>query len=716
MRLIQKKWTITDTSEATLSDDLNLAEKVLFWRNMSDPEVQYEFFDSDGATHYDPFLLPDMRLACERISKARTERERVLVYGDYDVDGISATSILVDFFKSHGMDVCYLIPDRVTEGYGMSVSVIPEIKALSPQLIITVDCGVASIQETALLRDHSIDVIITDHHEVKASLPDALAVICPKRSDNSFPFQHLCGAGIALKLVEALSSYDTFGSDKNYFERYYDMAALATVADMVPLTGENRTIVKKGLILMEKSPRLGIESLLRLISSKRIKLSSSYLGYSVTPKINAAGRMGDASRAVDLFLSRSATVADQLALQLYEENIKRQEIETSIYNEAVCQVNREMREGHEDLCSYTQVPIVVYGSGWHPGVIGILASRLVSTYHRSAIVLSGQSGADGLIRGSARAYADEDILDAIIYAEDIVEQFGGHKKAAGLSLRASALDAFKHKIREFALSSVARSSEPEIHIDGELLPESLSLHSWEELSALEPFGEGNREPRFFTRRARVVRIQNIGDGRHIRLVLAFELADGSSISVDAVAFNYESHSISYRPGIIIDVAYELKCNEWNGIAKLSLQLVDARNIHSGQLLTDKPEVLESLYRNKLGFKQIASLAKVSVQQLLPKKDDIRLIYQFLRSRCSADYCVCDLPLLADRISLEYDVQVHAFALARVFDIFEQAGLMKQSIIGDLRVGFCLLFVDGKVKLENTETFKSIFLLGVNNEA
>lgn len=716
MRLIQKKWTITDISDLALPEGLTLAEKVLYWRKLNNASFLSEMLGTECGAHYDPFLLPDMSVACERIKRAYKGQERILIYGDYDVDGISATAILVDFFISLGMDVHYMIPDRVTEGYGMSASVIPEILSLSPQLVVTVDCGVANIEETSLLRNNNIDVIVTDHHEVKESLPDALAVICPKRSDNYFPFPHLCGAGIALKLVEALCRQDTFGYDNDYYYKYFDMAALATIADVVPLTGENRTIVKKGLMMINQSPRLGIGALLKVISTKQIKLSSTYLGFSVIPKINAAGRMGDASRAVELFLANSAADADRLAMQLLEENIRRQAIETSIFEEAVQQVNQEMRAGHDDLCTEIHSPIVVYGASWHPGVVGIVASRLVSMFHRSAIVLSGQSGTEGLIKGSARAYADDNILDAIIYAEDFLEQYGGHKKAAGLSLRESALGAFRNKLREFTASVGTRPSEPEVHIDGELLPEELSLRSWEELSALEPFGEGNREPRFFSRAARVISVQNIGDGRHVRLALSFDQNDGSSESVEAVAFNFDTHSISYRPGIVIDIAYELKRNEWRGNAKLSLQIIDSRNVDTGRLVEDKPDVLESLYRNNIGFKHIAAVAKLSIQELLPQKEDIRTIYQFLRARCAASYCVCDLPLLADRISIEYGVSIHAFALARVFDIFEQAGLMKQSRIRDMRVGFCLLFVDGKVKLENTETFRNIFSLGVHNEA
>lgn len=708
MRLIEKKWVIPADEPEDVTD-LPMSKRLLFARGFSDGEEMTAFLSDKKEVRHDPFLLPDMKEACERIIRAIEDKERILIYGDYDADGITATSILTLFLRKINAIVEYMIPDRVTEGYGISEVMIEEIKQLNPKLIVTVDCAVANIDEIAQLSTMGIDVVVTDHHEVKSELPEAVAVVCAKRPDSQYPFSQLCGAGIALKLVQALCELLPGTAHKNTWKEYLDLAAIGTIADVVPLIGENRSIVKEGLALLCQRRRLGIQAIYDLSVQGEEPISSALVSFSLVPKINAAGRMGDAKRAVELLITDDPARAGELSKELVEDNIRRQEIESVILSEAIVQIESGLQMSKTYL--ECKSPIIVRGKDWHSGIVGIVASRIVSAYHRSAIVLTEQSGQPGMLKGSARAAAGYNILNAILFAQEHVAQYGGHPGAAGITIRNEDYEPFRSKVEEYGRNVIPEVGEPVINIDAVLTPKELSLSTWQELHALEPFGEGNREPRFLVRNAVIADTVSCGKGKHLRYVFGFDVGTGQETACDAIAFGFGYLEDLFRPGDKVDVVFELRSNKWKNKESLSLQVVDIHFVKSGKLLQDAPDILEKLYVNRLPMKQIASLAKVTINEMLPGKEDIKTVYQFIRTRCGEGLCVCDLPLLAGCIRGNYGTQINTFALARIMDIFDEAGLISIISREGVRVCFCLLFVQGKVKLENTNTFRSLFEQG-----
>lgn len=708
LRLIEKKWVIPPDEPETASG-LPMSKRLLFARGFSEGEEMTAFLSDKKEIRHDPFLLPDMKPACDRILRAVNDGERILIYGDYDADGITATAILTLFLRKINADVDYLIPDRVTEGYGISEAMIGEIKLLNPNLIVTVDCAVANIDEISDLSRLGIDVVVTDHHEVKSELPEAVAVVCAKRKDSEYPFSQLCGAGIALKLVQAICALMPGTAYKNTWKDYIDLAAIGTIADVVSLLDENRSIVKEGLALLCQRKRLGIQAIYDLSVQGEEPVSSALVSFSLVPKINAAGRMGDAKRAVELLITEDTARAEVLAKELVEDNIRRQEIESVILSEAVIQIESGLQMSGTYL--ECKCPIIVKGKDWHSGIVGIVASRIVSAYHRSAIVLTEQSGQPGMLKGSARAAAGYNILNAILFAQEHVTQYGGHPGAAGITIRNEDYEMFRAKVEEYGRTVVPEVGEPVINIEAVLTPKELTLSTWRELHALEPFGEGNREPRFLVRNAVIADTVSCGKGKHLRYVFGFDVGTPEETACDAIAFGFGHLEDLYRPGDKVDVVFELRSNKWKNKESLTLQVVDIHFVKTGKLMQDGPDILEKLYINRLPVRQIASLAKVPATELLPDKDEIKTVYQFIKTHCGEGLSICDLPLLAGCIKGNYGMTINAFALARILDIFSEAGLISIISREGVRICFCLLFVQGKVKLENTNTFRSLFEQG-----
>lgn len=719
MRLIENQW-IGPPELPEEAKNLPLAERVLFSRGFSKSEERAAFLSDTGPAFHDPFLFPDMETACAEILRAVRDGRKILVYGDYDADGITATSILYLFLKRIGASVDYIIPDRVTEGYGISENLFDDIFSRSPDLLITVDCGIANIDEIDRLVGNGVDVIVTDHHEVKETLPDALAVVSAKRADSEYPFRDLCGAGVALKLVHALcesltgsTEHDSLseGIRADSWRDYLDLAAIGTIADVVPLQGENRGIVKDGLAMIDQSQRPGIRAMTDLILKKEEAITSGTISYQFVPKINAAGRMGDAARAVELMIGRDPETVSEIAHKLLMENTRRQEIEAAMFEEAVSRVEEDMRTNG----SFNS-PIVVCGKDWHSGIVGILASRLVTRYRRSAIVFTEQSGQDGILKASARASADYNILEAIRYAGETIEQFGGHPKAAGITIRADKYEAFRAAIREYADRLQPEGGEIGIRIDAEPSEEELTVPIYRTLQALQPFGEDNREPVFILRKARIVRSVLCGQDKHLKIYLLPDTGDRMTgdmeseegTPMEAIAFGFGDMSALYAPGRVVDILFSLRVNTWMSKETLSLNVVDLRFGRTGNLLEDDPDVPEKLYINRLPLRQVAMLAKRSEEELLPQKSDIRNVYIFLKNRFGEEICECDANLLAAMINAEYGSELHAFSIMRIIDIFSEAGLLSVLCRQGKRVCFHLLFVDGKVKLESTEAFQRIF--------
>lgn len=655
---------------------------------------------------HDPFLFPDMNLACNRLREAREKGERILIYGDYDADGICATSILYLFFREIGMFCEYLIPDRLSDGYGISDSLFESIREKRIALVVTVDCGISNIDEIAQLSKMGLDVIVTDHHEPKEEIPNAVAVLDAKRKDSSYPFSQLCGAGVAWKLVQALCA-EGMSPDPDLWRSYVDLAALGTVADVVPLTDENRSIVVEGLDRIKHFPRPGIWALSEVTGKSGADITANTLSFTFVPHINAAGRMGSASRALELLISKKEE-SKALADFLFRENIRRQEIEAEIFREVIEKLESETERESGIYSGYG--PFVVWGKSWHQGVIGIVASRLMERYRRSCIILTGQGDKPGVYRGSARAFGEDNILSAILYANDFTVSSGGHKKAAGLSVEENNLEAFSQKILEYGKKHMQEKVSHDT-ADEEIFPSEISLETVKKMQAMEPFGEGNREPVFFLRNGRILLVSTFGDKKHLRFKLSCE-QEGQQYTFDTIFFRKAYMEKLFKSGNLVDILFTLSSSIWNNREKMSIILKDIHFSKTGKIIDDKPELLESLFSNRLPIRQMTPLVKTDWENLILSREDIKNTYLFFRASFREEAVFIDYRILAEYMKNTMgEKKVSPFAIARIIDIFEEAGLLRLYEKKDKRIAFRLLFSGEKVILENTYTYQRLLQEG-----
>lgn len=544
---------------------MTLLEKILAARGL-DKTSAADFLSPDYSKKHDPFLLPDMAKAVARLETAHKNQEKITIYGDYDIDGLTATALLLDSFGSFGFkNIDAFIPNRFVEGYGLTVDAMETIAATGATLIITVDCGSLSHKEIDRAKELGVDVIVTDHHSVSDKHPNAVAVINPKRTDHSYPFIDLAGVGVAFKLVQALQiqfnkqqkTHSTrrarsglaFGQEKWLL----DLVALGTVCDVVSLTGENRTNVYWGLRVLKKTRRPGLRALMAVARVEVDKLNARTLGFVLGPRMNAAGRLETAQYALDMLKTDDSAKALELAQVLDEMNHKRRKDQDKIMEEAVVVADK-----------YADEPVLVVSSkGWSHGIIGIVAAKLLEKYKKPTFVLE-EMGDES--KGSARSYGDFSAVDAINYAKDVLIKGGGHKLAAGVTVKTSNIDAFRQKVNEFyrSLNIVNQEllllqkedAEAELgEVTGELL---------EQLSKLEPFGNGNPEPVLKSTGLAVGNVRKMGDkGQHLKL----SLKDNSGFKIDMVSFNAPKEFF-VEIGETIDIWYQPTLNEWRGRIKV----------------------------------------------------------------------------------------------------------------------------------------------------
>ena len=711
MILVEKKWLVPERSDG---GEKSAAERIFACRR--DVAADYSSVAGlDGAlSWHDPFSFLGMEVACKRILEAKERNEKVLIYGDYDADGVSATALLYLFFGEMQIDRAYYVPDRVKDGYGIAPHLVSRIQEKDVRLVVTVDCGVSNLEEVEWLQEHGVDVIVTDHHEVKEALPKAVAVLDAKRRDNTYPFRELCGAGVALKLVQALCESGAV-ADWNAWEKYVDIATLGTVADVVPLTDENRLLVKRGLEMIRVSPREGIRALLHASGKTDGVIGASTLAFTLSPRLNAAGRMGSAARSVELLVSKDLQVCARLAAELVEENKNRQDAEQRIFQEAEAKLVGlyspvEEVAPTDSLCLLAENgPIVLWGSGWHPGVLGIVAARLVERYNRSAIILTEQ-GETGVYKGSARANAADNILETIEYASEYTETYGGHKKAAGLSVRKENLGCFSEKIRAFASRTEAEDLPSEI-ADMELYPDEVSLDTAKSLGVLEPFGECNREPCFFLRDCEIVSSAVRSEGKHLALRLRCSAGE-EDWELDAIFFRNGHLEGIFPRGKRVDILFTLSVSVWRKKEELAILVQDMRMSRTGSILDDQPEVLEKLFGNQLPLKQVGALAKGNREGLCFSAEDIKKVYRFLSSGYKNELMLCDYRLLALLVNGSAEnTNLSAFGMARILDIFAEAGLIRVFNKNDRCICFLLMSVTEKVILKDTPTFTRILAEG-----
>lgn len=536
--------------------------RVMANRNISSLESSREFFSPTLQQFHDPFLMCDTEKAARIVNKHITAGNRIMIFGDYDVDGTTATSMLYLALSSLGGDVATYIPNREMEGYGLSKPGIDQANSRGAKLLITCDCGINAFEQVDYTRSLGLDIIITDHHTPEPQLPQANAVMNPHRRECNYPFAGLCGGGVALKLIAAIIKLNDGSPDS--VNEYLDLITLGTAADMVPIIDENRVIVYHGLQMLKNSQRPGLRALLKKTNLHNGSISVGQIVFWLAPRINAAGRMGDANRSVELLTTNDRERAAKLATELDEENQRRQLIQQQVVDEALRMVNAKI-----DLT--TDKAIVLAAQGWHQGVVGIVASRIKEEFNRPAVIISIDK--NGIGKGSARSIKDFDLYEAISTTSHYLVDYGGHPMAAGLTVTRENLDQFKSAFTLYANEHIqAEHLIPSVTVDGEIKLVDINQRFMEFLEKLSPYGPGNMRPKFIARNLSIAgHPKVIGNGDHIR----FRVRQGRTM-YDAIGFNLASHYEKLITGLPIDLAFVVEINEWQGQKFIQLNVRDIK--------------------------------------------------------------------------------------------------------------------------------------------
>ena len=506
---------------------------------------------------HNPYEMPDMEKAVERILKAIENKEKIIIFGDYDVDGITSITVLKSFFKDLNTEVGEYIPNRLNEGYGLNKEAIKKIAEQGYNLMITVDCGITGIEEIEYAKSLGIETIVTDHHEPGEELPKAIAVVDCKRKDNKYPFRELAGVGVAFKLCQAISQ--KLNLDEKQYLKYLDIVALGTISDIVPLKDENRVITKLGLMLIKQTKNCGLISLLNLAGYR--KIDSTAISFGVAPRINACGRMGHANEALDLLLCGNMRDASQKARNIAKYNNDRQEYEKIIYEDAIKQIEKKHLEDENS--------IVLGGDDWHHGVVGIVASKITDLYYKPCLLICYENGED-VGKGSGRSIAGFDLHEALTECKDILEGFGGHSMAVGLSIKRENLPKLKEKFEELAKEAHFEETYPTINIDSVINIDTVNKEMVESLSLLEPLGEGNKMPIFAFKNLKIDSIRSLTEGKHLKLILK----SNNNTYVNAIGFNLGYMVDEFVIGDKVDVAGCLEINSFNGTDSVQINLKD----------------------------------------------------------------------------------------------------------------------------------------------
>lgn len=578
---------------------------VLSARGVTEPEQAWKLLTPGEEPLLDPMLLKDMDRAVLRVGRALKTGELMAVYGDYDVDGITSTCLLTDCLTRLGGRVRSYIPDRLEEGYGLNEEAVLHLAQQGVTLIITVDCGITAAREVEFARELGIDVVITDHHECKQAIPEAAAVVDPHRPDCPYPFKGLAGVGVALKLAMAAAGPDRAGL---VFREYADLAAVGTVADVMPMTGENRTIVQTGLAALAHPRRVGLAQLMEEAGLGDKPVTSVSIGYTLAPRINAAGRMGQAGLAAELLLTRDPGRAAALAQELCALNRERQTIECEIFQECVQRLERRPQSGI----------ILLADEHWHQGVVGIVASRLTEKYSCPAFMVCLDQG---MGKGSCRSWGGVNLFHLLTQCQDLLEGFGGHAMAAGFTVREENIPALERRLRQLVLEERAGEELPSLlEIDAAVLPQELTVEAVEALDALEPCGAGNPRPVLVLTGAHVISAAQVGRGRHLKLRL-----EGRGVPLDAIFFSVDGSELGLTPGCRVDVAFYPQINDFRGVRSVQLQVVDLRHAMT------RAQLEQSIYEK---YRRGEPLSPQEAQSLLPTRAEFVCLWRYLERQCA----------------------------------------------------------------------------------
>ena len=558
---MNKKWQLYEINEEEVEKIENeyeinkLLATILVNRNIKEPKDIRLFLKPTREDFHDPYLIKDMEIAVQRIIKAINNKEKVTIYGDYDVDGITSITVLKSFLSDIGLECESYIPDRLEEGYGLNKNAIDSILKKGCDLMITVDCGISGNEEIDYANSLGIETIVTDHHEPGDKLPNAIAVIDNKRKDSTYPFRELAGVGVVFKLIQALGI--KLGLKEETYLKYLDIVCLGTISDIVPLVDENRVIAKLGLMLVQQTRNIGLKSIIN--SSGYKKVDSTTISFGVAPRVNACGRMGMAEEALNLFLSKNINEVNELTKRLNEHNSLRQSIEKQIFEEVLKQIEENDLDKHK--------VIVLGGKNWHHGVIGIVSSKVTEMYFKPSILLSFEE--DGIGKGSGRSIPGFDLHEALTKCGQTIEKFGGHSMAIGITLKKDKFEEFKNKFEQIAIDEHIERIVPIIKIDAKINLDDINKEMVESLKQLEPFGEANKMPIFLFKNLKIDSIRALSEGKHLKLTLK----DNNNI-INAIGFNIGKLADEYRIGDKIDVVGTLEINTFNGVDNLQINIRD----------------------------------------------------------------------------------------------------------------------------------------------
>ena len=563
--MLQKNWLLKEfdkTRVIEISKEFHispLTSIILYNRGITDNKDIAEFLKCDLASLHDPYLLKDMEKAVNRIKTAQKNKEKITIYGDYDVDGITSIAILYKHLSSMGFEVDYYVPDRIQEGYGVNRDALDKIKESGTKVVITVDTGITAVEETEYAKSIGMDIIITDHHECKETIPEAYAAIDPKRKDCKYPFKNLAGVGVAFKLIQAL---DDQSSVDELMEKYSDLICLGTVADISPLVDENRIIVTKGLEKFRNTENIGLKALIDVSITNSKPITTSTIGYIIAPRINASGRLGCASRSVEMFLTSDKDRAYELANGLCEENTIRQQTEQNMFAQALEYIENNPQIKDDQV-------LVIPHENWHHGIVGIVSSKITEKFYKPSILFA----IDGdEAKGSGRSISGFNLFEALEESSHLLEKFGGHELAAGLSIKTENIEKFREAINAHTAEKIdEKALIPTVSIDAVIKPSYITLETVDEINKLQPFGVDNPSPNFAVRNIKIHKISTMSEKKHLRMTL---LKEGKFL--DAVGFGMGEYYNYLKEGDFIEVAFGLDINDYKGFKNVQLILKDIK--------------------------------------------------------------------------------------------------------------------------------------------
>lgn len=656
-----------------------LCAKVLSARGINDPQAARRFLYEEEPL-CDPFAMKDMDRAANRLRQALREGETIAVYGDYDVDGITATCLLTDFLRSEGGKVLPYIPNRLEEGYGLNQTAVEKLRDQGARVVVTVDCGITAVEETEHAKALGLTVIITDHHTCKEALPAAWAVVDPHRSDCGYPFKYLAGVGVALKVCMALAGPQRTGE---LLDQYADLAALGTVADVMELTGENRTIVRRGLKALPETARPGLRALLRESGAEGRTLSSISVGYTLAPRINAAGRMGCSEVALELLLTEDPARGEELAKELCELNRRRQELEREIFDQCDLLVDALPQNERDAL--------VLAGDSWHQGVVGIVASRLTEKYAVPAFMICLQEGRG---KGSCRSYGGINLFALLDGCADLLEAYGGHELAAGFTILEENIPAFRSRVNEL-VRTVRTEEVPTTTLTVDCVlddPELLTHEEVDALGLLEPYGPGNPKPVFRMDRCAVAGLTQVGNGKHLKLKLS---AGGRNL--DAIFFSHSAEEMGVCCADRLDVCFYPQINEYRGWRNIQLQICDLRPARTRAQVEE--ELFQKLMRGE-------PMTPAEAAALLPTRQEFANLWRYLHARKEEGTIEETAQRLARNVARTMGCR-ETFSRTQVcLAVFHDKGLIQMETVSDhLRIE--VMDAAGKVDLESAGLMREL---------